>query len=113
MFTNLEDLQKFGKEQFEAVSAAAATVTKGVQELAAEATEYSKKSLEESTALFEKLMGAKTLDTAFQIQSDYAKSAYEGWMSKTVRFGELYANLAKEAFRPVEAAFAKSGVAIR
>jgi phasin family protein len=113
MFTNLEEMQKFSKEQFEASSAAAASLTKGLQELAVEATEYSKKSLEESTAMFEKLLGARTLDSAFQIQSDYAKSTYEGWVAKSARFGELFAGLAKEAFRPVETAFAKTTAAVR
>jgi phasin family protein len=106
-------LQKFGKEQFEAASTTATTLTKGVQEITAEATEFSKKSLEDTSAFIEKLLGAKSIDTAFQIQSDYAKVAYEGWVSKSVRFGELYASLAKEAFKPVEAAFSKANVTIR
>ena len=113
MFANLDDIQKFGKEQFDAASATAASLSKGVQEFAAEATEFSKKSLEDSSVLVEKLLGAKTLDTAFQIHSDYAKSAYEAWLAKSMRFGELYASFAKEAFKPVEAAFAKANVGIR
>ena len=108
MFGNLEDLQKFGKEQFESASAAAASLSKGVQEFATEAAEFSKKSFEDSSTLVEKLLGAKSFETAFQIQSNYARSAYEGWMAKSARFGELYANIAKDAFKPVEAAFAKS-----
>ena len=113
MFPNLEDFQKFGKDQFESVSATAATLTKGVQEIAAEATEYSKKSFEESSSLMERLLGAKTLDSAVQIHSEFAKSAYESWVAKAARISELYANLAKEAFKPVEAAFAKAGASIR
>jgi hypothetical protein len=107
MFTNIEDFQKFNKEQMDAASAAMATFTKGFQQLAAEATDYSKKSIETGSATFEKLLAAKTLDNAFQIQSDYAKSAYEGFVSQATRFGELYANLAKDAFRPMETAFGK------
>jgi phasin family protein len=113
MFTNLEEMQKFGKDQFDAASATATTLSKGVQEIAAETTEYSKKSLEDSTAMVEKLFSAKTLDTAIQIQSDFAKSAYEGWVAKATKLGELYTNLAKEAFKPVESAFAKVGAGAR
>ena len=51
--------------------------------------------------------GAKTLDTAIQIQSDFAKSSYEGFVARATKFGELYQNLAKEVYKPVEAAFAK------
>jgi len=113
MFSTLEDIQKFGKDQFEAASATAATLSKGVQEIASEVTEYSKKSLEDSTSLVEKLLGVRSLDSAIQIHSDFAKSAYEGWVSKATRFGELYANLFKEAFKPIESAIAKSNIAAR
>jgi phasin family protein len=111
MAFNIEEFQKFSKDQMESATTAASTLSKGVQEIAAEAAEYSKKSLEESTALVEKLLGAKTLDTAIQLQSDYAKSAYETFVSKATKFGELYTSLAKEAFKPMEAAIAKVSAA--
>ncbi|MGP8231641.1 MAG: phasin family protein [Methylovirgula sp.] len=107
MATNFDDFQKFGKEHMEAVSAVAASLAKGLQTIATEATDYSKRSLETSSAYLEKLVGAKSLDNAIQIQSEYAKVAYEGFVAQTTKIGELYANLAKEAFKPVETAIAK------
>jgi hypothetical protein len=107
MFKNLEDAQKFSKEQMEAVTATAATWTKGVQEIAATTTDYSKKSFEAAQGLVEKLIGVKTLDKAIEIQTDYAKQTYEGLVAQSTKVGELYASLMKEAFKPVEAAFAK------
>jgi phasin family protein len=107
MFKNIEEMQKFGKDQMESATAAATTLSKSVQEIAAEATDYSKKSLETSSQFMEKLLGVKSLDSAIQLQSDYAKSAYEGFVAQATKFGELYTNLAKEAFKPVEAAVAK------
>ena len=107
MAFSIEDLQKYSKDQLEQATGAATTLTKGVQEIAAEAADYSKKALEESTAMVEKLFGAKTLDTAIQIQSDFAKSSYEVFVARATKFGELYQNLAKEVYKPVEAAFAK------
>ena len=102
MAFSIEDLQKYSKDQLEQATGAATTLTKGVQEIAAEAADYSKKALEESTAMVEKLFG-----TAIQIQSDFAKSSYEGFVARATKFGELYQNLAKEVYKPVEAAFAK------
>ncbi|HEY8579747.1 MAG TPA: phasin family protein [Beijerinckiaceae bacterium] len=107
MFKNIEDMQKFGKENFDAAAAATATLTKSVQQIAAEATEYSKKSVENATQAFEKLIGAKSLDGAIQVQSDYAKSAYEAFVAQSTKMGELYTGLAKEMFKPVETAVAK------
>ena len=108
MFKNIEDLQAFSKDQLDSATATANALTKGVQQIAAEATDFSKKSLETQTAFVEKLFGAKSLDTAIQIQQDYAKSSYETFVTQATKFGELYTSLAKEAFKPVEAAVAKA-----
>jgi|ERR1700741_222659 phasin family protein len=107
MTNNFEEFQKYGKEQLEAATTVAASLAKGLQTIAAETTDYSKKSLESSSAYVERLLGAKSLDNAIQIQSEYAKSAYEGFVAQATKLGELYTNLAKEAFKPVESAFAK------
>jgi phasin family protein len=107
MTANFDGIQKFGKEQLEAASSVAASLAKGFQTIAAETTDYSKKSLESNSAYVEKLLGAKSLDNAIQIQSEYAKSAYEGFVAQATKIGELYTSLAKEAFKPVESALAK------
>src|SRR5271154_6086087 len=104
MTNNFEEFQKYGKEQLEAASTVAASLAKGLQTIAAETTDYSKKSLENSSAFIEKILGAKSLDNAIQIQSEYAKSAYEGFVAQATKIGELYTSLAKEAFKPVETA---------
>ncbi|HYP58201.1 MAG TPA: phasin family protein [Beijerinckia sp.] len=107
MANNFEDFQKFGKEQLEAATAAAATFAKNFQAIAAETTEYSKKSLEHGSAFFEKLLTAKSLDSAIQIQSEYAKTSYAGFVAQATKIGELYSTLAKDAFKPLEVAIAK------
>ena len=109
MFKNVEDMQKFSKEQMEAVTAASANVTRGMQQIAAESASFSKKQFETGSAAVEKLLGAKTMEAAFQIQTDYAKSAYEAFLAQTTKMSELYTGLAKTAFKPAEAAVAKAG----
>jgi phasin family protein len=106
----IEDIQKFSKQQLEAVNAAATTVAKGLQEIAAESSEYSKKSFAASSAVVEKLIGAKSVETAIQIQTEFAKSAYEGFMAQANRITEIYAKLAAETFKPVETAFSHVAV---
>ena len=107
MAINFEEYQKFGKEQVEAVQAAATEVSKQLQAIAAEATDYSKKSVESSSAFVEKLLGVKKFDEAISLQQEFAKSSYEGFVAQATKFGELYTNVAKEAFKPVEGAIAK------
>ena len=72
--------------------------------IAAETTDYSKKSFEKSRAHFEKLIGVKKIDEAIQLQSDFAKSAYEDFVAHATKIGEMYSSLAKEAFKPITVA---------
>jgi len=72
--------------------------------IAAETTDYSKKSFEKSRVLAEKLIAVKKLDEALQLQSDFAKSAYEDFLAEATKLGELYTSMAKEAFKPIESA---------
>ena len=75
-------------------------------------SDYSKKALPSSSATVEKLLGAKSVETAVQIQTDYAKSAYEGFVAQANKINEIYIKLATEAFKPVEAAFTKLQVQV-
>ena len=107
MFKNIEDFQKFGKEQFEAATSVGSAWTKGVQQIATEATDYSKKSFEASSSMMEKLMGVKSVEKAVEIQTEFAKQSYEAFIAQSTKFGELFTNLAKDSFKPVEEVFAK------
>ena len=48
------------------------------------------------------VLGVKSPDKAIEVQSEYAKTAYEGYVTHASKLGELYTNLAKEAFKPYE-----------
>jgi hypothetical protein len=76
--------------------------------IAGETTNYSKTYLDKRFAFIEKLLGAKSFDTVIQIQSEYAKTSFEDFVAQSKKIGELYSNLAKLAFKPVEEAVAKS-----
>jgi hypothetical protein len=104
MSVNFPDIKAFGKAPFEAFTAVTASSTKGLQAIAAETTDYSKKSFEKSRAHFEKLIGVKKIDEAIQLQSDFAKSAYEDFVAQATKIGEMYSSLAKEAFKPITVA---------
>jgi hypothetical protein len=110
MLKNFDDVQKYGKDNMDATMKAWGQVSKSVQAIAAEAADYSKKSFEEGSAAVEKLFGAKSLDKAMEIQTAYAKSAYEGFVARATKIGELYADLAKETYKPFENFAAKSVV---
>jgi phasin family protein len=100
-----EDFQNFSKQQVEAATAFATTVSKSLQEIAAETADYSKHTLSTNAEAVERLLGAKSVETAVQIQTDYAKQAYEGFVTRATKINEIFAKLATEAFKPAQNAF--------
>jgi len=107
MVKNLEDMQKLGKDNVDATMTSLGAMSKGLQTIAVEMADYTKKIFEDGTAATEKLLGAKSIEKAFEVQSDYAKTAYEGFVAQATKFGELYAGLAQEAYKPFENAMGK------
>jgi hypothetical protein len=100
-----EDLQKLGQQNIDLTMKSMGEWTKGWQSIAAEMTDYTKRSFEDGTQTFEKLAGARSFEQAFEIQSDYARRAYEDYMAQMSKIGNIYAEMAREAFKPVERAF--------
>ncbi len=108
MIKSFEDLQQVGKENVDTALKSFGALSKGSQAIAVEVVDYSKKAFEDGTAAIEKLFGVKSLDKAVEVQTEYARSAYEGFVAKASRLGELYADLAKEAYKPYETRLAKA-----
>jgi len=108
MVKNLEDLHQVGKENVDVALKSMGAVSKSAQAIVVEVADYSKKSFEESTAALEKLFGVKSFDKAIEVQTEYAKAAYEGFVTEAAKIGELYADLAKETYKPFETMIAKA-----
>jgi len=53
------------------------------------------------------LSSAKSLEQAFEIQSQYAKKAYDLHVAETSKLSEMYITLLRSAYKPVEQAVSK------
>jgi hypothetical protein len=106
MIKNFEDFQKLGQQNVDTAMKLMGEWNKSWQTIAAEMTDYTKRSFEEGTATVEKLLAAKSFEQAVEIQTGYAKRAYDDYMHQVSKLGGLYAELAKEAYKPVEKALA-------
>ena len=113
MANQMDDMQNMGKTQVEQMSSTIASMTRSLQAIATETSEYSKRSLESTSALMEKLVGVKSIDTAIQLQSEFAKAQFEGFMAQANKMGELYKSMTKDAFKPMETAMAQGKAAMR
>lgn len=102
-----QDTEKAGKAAFDMAVNALGIWTKGAQAMTVEVIDYTRKSAESSAAAWEKLLGAKSLDSAFAVQSEFARSAYEAFVAEAAKLGEIYVEYAREAYAPLQAAFAE------
>jgi len=108
MFKSFEDIQKFSKDNLGVATESYNAVAKGIQEIAAETADYTKKSFETTTVAYEKLVGVKSLDKAIEIQNEFARTAYEAYVAQASKIGATLTNLAKDSFKPFEGALSRT-----
>ena len=102
MIRNFEDMQKLSQTNVDSAMKMLGEWNKNWQAIAAEMSDYTKRSFEESSSTLEKLMSSKSVEQAVEIQTSYAKRAYDDYMQQVTKIGGMYANMAKEAYKPVE-----------
>src|SRR6202795_3240014 len=103
----VKDIQSFGKEHLDTVVASATTLQNGLQAIATAYGDYTRKSFDDTKSFVEKLSGVSTLDKAIEVQTEYAKSAYEMFVAESQKIVGLYTDLAKQTFKPLEGMVAK------
>jgi hypothetical protein len=109
MSNAFDSFQTMSKDSVALALKSADAVTKGLQTMAAETADYSKRGLDAGTAAFEKLASAKSFDAAVALQSEFAREALQGYVSQAARFGEIFADMAKYAAKRYEGLLGKFG----
>jgi hypothetical protein len=107
--------QQNGKEQIDTGTssdtfpgiAASDTFPGGFQAIATAYGDYAKKSFEDTKSFVEKLSGAKSFDKVIEIQTEFAKTAYETFVTESQKITALYGDLAKQSYKPFGSFVAK------
>ncbi|MEI4480802.1 MULTISPECIES: phasin family protein [Phyllobacterium] len=107
MVTSLSALNEKSREFLGNSMASVSAMNEGLQTIVGEATDYSTKSLQDGSALVQKLASTRSVEQAFHAHSIFTKNAYEAFVAQAAKFSELYADIAKEAFKPYEAVLVK------
>ena len=92
--------QQNGKEQIDTETASANTLPGGFQAIATAYGDYTKKSFEDTKSFVEKLSGVKSFEKAIEIQTEFAKTAYETFVTESQKIGAMYGDLAKQSYKP-------------
>jgi phasin family protein len=99
---NYDQVVGYGKETVGAYVKSANAAGKGAEILHNELYTYSKQSIEDSIAAAKALLGAKSVHEAFELQSDFAKSAFEAYVEQITKFSEIFVATTKEALEPLQ-----------
>jgi Phasin protein len=94
--------QQGGTKPIEPAAGSARNLSTDFQAIATAYSDYTKKSFEETKMFVEKLSGVRSLDKAIEIQTEYAKQAYQTFVIESHKIRELYSDLAKQSFKPFE-----------
>jgi len=96
-----EEIAEFTKGNMEALATSAKTAAKGAEVLGQDMAEYGKKSFEAATATMKSMATVKTPTELFQLQSDYAKSAFDGAVAQASKLTESWLKLAGDVMQPL------------
>jgi hypothetical protein len=83
-------------------AAPAAPAPVSLQTIANAYGDYTRRSLEETRSFVERLKGAKSLDKAVQVQTEFAHHAFEIFVAESQKIYGLHKELAKQTMKPLE-----------
>lgn len=92
----------YGRETVEAYVKAANVAGKGAEVLHNEIYAYSKQSMEDSVSAAKALFGSKSVHEAFEVQTDFVKSAFDSYVSEITKLSEIMFSTTKEALNPLQ-----------
>jgi len=87
-------------EPMSAAPASAEPAPVSLQTIANAYRDYTRKSIEEFGSFVEQLSGARSLDKAMTVQSEFVKRAYETSVAESQKICELHNRLAKQTLDP-------------
>lgn len=97
-----DNVVSYNKDTAEALLKSATLAGKGAESLNNEIYSYAKQSLEESLAAGRALLSAKSVHEAIEVQTGFAKTAFENYVTELTKVNKLITATAKDTFAPLE-----------
>jgi phasin family protein len=97
----MNELNAHSKKNLEAVVASATAATKGAEALGAQAMAFSKTVFDAQVSAAKTLAGAKSVQEVVELQTSYAKSALETYMTEFGKMTDVVSASVKDAMKPL------------
>jgi phasin family protein len=95
------EMNAHSKKNLEAVLASMTAATKGAETVGARAIAFSKKSVEDQIAASKALASAKSVQEVVELQTTFAKSAFEAMVAEVTEIAGAMSGSVKEAMTPI------------
>jgi phasin family protein len=99
---NYDQVLGYGKDTVEAYVKAATVAGKGAETFHNEIYAFSKQSIEDTIAATKAVFGSKSVHEAFEVQTDFAKTAFDAYVGEMTKLSELMVATTKETFEPLQ-----------
>jgi phasin family protein len=96
-----EEMTELSKGNVEAMVASTKIVAKGLETVGQEVAEYSRKSFEDASAALKSFTQVKSATDFFRLQSDFARGAFDGFVSESSKLSETMIKLAGDVAEPL------------
>ena len=100
-----DEFASVNKEQMDACVKSSNIVAKGVEDLSKAYFALAQSAAESNVAAAKKLMGAKTINDVFDIQSEMMKTNFDSFVAESTRLSEMSMKVANEAMAPLQSSF--------
>jgi hypothetical protein len=104
---NQNSFKNFSHQQDDEKQLDTGTASASFQAIATAYGDYTKKSFEDTKSFVEKMSGVRSPDKAIEVQTEFAKTAFETFMAESQKIGGLYRDLAKQSYKPFGGLVAK------
>ena len=99
--STLNQLNDVSKRNLEAVVTSLTAATRGAESLGAQAMNYGKSSMEQSAEAARALTAARSIQEAVELQTNYARTALESYLTEMNRMSETVAASVKDSLQPL------------
>jgi phasin family protein len=96
-----EEMTELSKGNVEALVASTKVVAKGLETVGQEVAEYSRKSFEDASAALKSFTEVKSATDFFRLQSDFARSQFDGLVAESSKLSETMIKLAGDVAEPL------------
>jgi phasin family protein len=97
----INEANTYSKKNLEAVVASVTAAAKGAEALGAQAMAFSKKAFDDQVAAARSLAGAKSVQEAVELQTNFARSFLESYIAEVTKLSETVSASVKDSMKPI------------